>query len=165
MGIESSAALATPVVAFVKPGPRCVKSTPGLPEARAYPSAACAATCSCRVEMNRILLLFPSASSSAITVWPHRPNTTSTPSRSRYSTRRYEAIRVPALEAWSRTGATASVNIHSPDPSPCILPGAAVPAHTQAAHSAILRASEKDRQEVNGADTVKLPFFAAWDAE
>ena len=34
-GIESSAAFATPVVAFVSPGPRCVSSTPGLPEARA----------------------------------------------------------------------------------------------------------------------------------
>ena len=40
-----AAAFATPVHAFVRPGPRCVSSTPGLPDARAYPSAACAATC------------------------------------------------------------------------------------------------------------------------
>src|SRR5262252_6792536 len=35
IGIESSAAFATPVAALVRPGPRCVSSTPGLPVAHA----------------------------------------------------------------------------------------------------------------------------------
>src|SRR6187399_194336 len=38
--------------------------------------------------------LLPSASSSAMTVWPQRPKITSTPRRSRYSVIRYAAIRV-----------------------------------------------------------------------
>jgi hypothetical protein len=35
IGMESSAALATPVAALVRPGPRWVSSTPTLPDARA----------------------------------------------------------------------------------------------------------------------------------
>ena len=46
------------------------------------------------VMMKRMRLL-PSASSNAMMVWPHRPKITSTPSRSRYSVSRYDAIRVP----------------------------------------------------------------------
>ena len=34
-GTESSAAVATPVTAFIMPGPTCTSTTPGLPDARA----------------------------------------------------------------------------------------------------------------------------------
>ena len=54
-GEESMWALAMPVTRFVAPGPEVAKHTPGLPLARAYPSAACAAPCSCLLRMWRIL--------------------------------------------------------------------------------------------------------------
>ena len=47
---------ATPVTAFIMPGPTCSSRTPGLPVARAYPSAACAAVCSCRAMTNLMLV-------------------------------------------------------------------------------------------------------------
>src|SRR4029079_2392026 len=43
------------------------------------------------------MLLRPSASSMPMTVWPVRPKTTSTPSRSRYSASRYAARRVSVV--------------------------------------------------------------------
>src|SRR4029079_7618601 len=43
------------------------------------------------------MLLRPSASSMPMTVWPVRPETTSTPSRSRYSASRYAARRVSVV--------------------------------------------------------------------
>jgi hypothetical protein len=70
--------VATPVTAFIIPGPTCSSSTPGFPDTRAYPSAACAAACSCRAMTNRIVLRL-SASSSAMFVCPQVPNTYSTP--------------------------------------------------------------------------------------
>jgi hypothetical protein len=48
IGIESMKAVAMPVTAFVTPGPLVTSATPGLPVARAYPSAACSAPCSWR---------------------------------------------------------------------------------------------------------------------
>ena len=47
-------ALPTPVAAFVRPGPRCDKTTEVCFLARAYPSAAWAAICSWRVFAARI---------------------------------------------------------------------------------------------------------------
>ena len=47
IGLESICAVATPVVTFVAPGPDVAKHTPTFPDALAYPSAACAAACSC----------------------------------------------------------------------------------------------------------------------
>ena len=78
IGTESIAAVATPVTAFIMPGPTCTSSTPGLPVARAYPSAACAAACSCRA-MTNLIRLRPIASSSAMLVCPQVPKTYSTP--------------------------------------------------------------------------------------
>ena len=40
-------AVAMPVIALVAPGPDVTRTTPGLPVALAYPSAACVAPCSC----------------------------------------------------------------------------------------------------------------------
>jgi hypothetical protein len=77
-GTESMAAVRTPVTALVIPGPTCTSTTPGFPVARAYPSAACAAACSCRATTNRMELR-PIASSSAMFVCPHSPKTYSTP--------------------------------------------------------------------------------------
>lgn len=48
-GTESSMAVAIPVTRFVAPGPEVAMTTPGFPVARAYPSAAWAAPCSCAV--------------------------------------------------------------------------------------------------------------------
>src|SRR6185436_8179306 len=48
--------------------------------------------------MKRMRLL-PIASRNAMFVWPHRPKITSTPSRSRYSVSRYEAMRVSLASA------------------------------------------------------------------
>jgi len=48
IGTESSHAPRTPVSAFVPPGPVVTQTTPGVPPARAYPSAAIAQACSCR---------------------------------------------------------------------------------------------------------------------
>ena len=45
-GIESISASTRPVTALVAPGPEVTRTTPGLPVARAYPSAACTAPCS-----------------------------------------------------------------------------------------------------------------------
>ena len=50
-GTESMKAVASPVRMFVNPGPEVQMHTPGFPEARAYPSAAWAAACSCRMRM------------------------------------------------------------------------------------------------------------------
>ena len=77
-GTESRVAVATPVTAFIMPGPTCSSSTPGCPDIRAYPSAACAAACSCRAMTNWIGLRL-SASSSAMFVCPQVPNTYRTP--------------------------------------------------------------------------------------
>jgi len=51
IGIESMYAVAIPVTRFVAPGPEVAKQTPTLPVALAYPSAACAAPCSCDVSI------------------------------------------------------------------------------------------------------------------
>ena len=40
-----------PVTVFVAPGPEVTTTTPGLPVARAYPSAMCTAPCSCRTSI------------------------------------------------------------------------------------------------------------------
>ena len=45
--MESINAVAIPVIAFVAPGPEVTKTTPGLPVALEYPSAAWVAPCSC----------------------------------------------------------------------------------------------------------------------
>ncbi len=50
-GIESIYAVANPVTAFVKPGPLVTNATPTRPLARAYPSAAWTAACSCLVRI------------------------------------------------------------------------------------------------------------------
>src|SRR6185436_16802741 len=68
----------------------------------------CAATCSWRVFRNLILRLFSSAASTAMLVWPQRPNTCFTPRASRYFTSRLAtvscfgvaALRVRAARAW-----------------------------------------------------------------
>ena len=54
MGIESIIAVAIPVVRFVAPGPDVAIATPTRPLALAYPSAACAAACSWRINTWRI---------------------------------------------------------------------------------------------------------------
>ena len=54
MGEESIIAVAIPVTRFVAPGPEVAIATPTFPEARAYPSAMCAAPCSCRTSTCRI---------------------------------------------------------------------------------------------------------------
>jgi len=54
IGEESIIAVAIPVTRFVAPGPEVAMATPTLPEARAYPSAMCAAPCSCRTSTCRI---------------------------------------------------------------------------------------------------------------
>jgi len=46
IGIESSHAPATPVIALVPPGPVVTQTTPGFLLTRAYPSAAMAQACS-----------------------------------------------------------------------------------------------------------------------
>ena len=51
MGLSARKALATPVMASVVPGPAVTTAQPGRPVTRAYPSAACAATCSWRTSM------------------------------------------------------------------------------------------------------------------
>jgi len=50
-GIESSFAVAIPVMVLVAPGPDVTRQIPTLPEARAYPSAAWVAPCSCLVSI------------------------------------------------------------------------------------------------------------------
>ena len=45
-GTESMWAVAMPVTALVAPGPEVTSTTPGLPVARAYPSAMWVAPCS-----------------------------------------------------------------------------------------------------------------------
>ena len=50
-GTESIFAVAIPVSRFVAPGPDVAKHTPGFPDTFAYPSAACAAACSCLTRM------------------------------------------------------------------------------------------------------------------
>ena len=47
IGMESAYAVAIPVTMLVAPGPEVERQTPVLPVARAYPSAAWAAHCSC----------------------------------------------------------------------------------------------------------------------
>ncbi len=47
-GTESMKAVARPVTRLSAPGPLVANTTPGLPLARAYPSAMWAAPCSCR---------------------------------------------------------------------------------------------------------------------
>gem|GEM_PF-2648803 len=54
IGMESMQAVAMPVTVFVAPGPEVTRATPTLPLARAYPSAACTAPCSCLERMNWI---------------------------------------------------------------------------------------------------------------
>ena len=49
-----SAAVAIPVTRFVAPGPDVASATPTRPDARAYPSAMCAAPCSWRTSTCRI---------------------------------------------------------------------------------------------------------------
>ena len=51
IGIESMYAVPSAVTVFVAPGPDVTITTPGLPVARAYPSAMCPAPCSCRTRM------------------------------------------------------------------------------------------------------------------
>src|SRR4029077_7405415 len=67
--------------------------------------------------------LFPSASSSAMIVCPHKPKITSTPRRSRYSVSRYEAIRVSVAFSVRSAMRVAAVLIR---PSQVVLKGFAV---------------------------------------
>ena len=60
-GDESMWAVASPVTKFVAPGPDVATHTPTRPLARAYPSAACAAACSCRTRIWRSAGWSPSA--------------------------------------------------------------------------------------------------------
>ncbi len=85
-GTESSAAVATPVTAFIIPGPTCSSTTPTSPVARAYPSAAWAAACSWRA-MTKSMRLRPIASSSAMLVCPQVPKMCRTPYDSSWATR------------------------------------------------------------------------------
>src|SRR5262245_35525597 len=62
--------------------------------------------------MKRILLL-PSASRNPITVWPQSPKITSTPSRSRYSVSRYDAMRVSAFGATRLTAVWVAISMRS----------------------------------------------------
>ena len=78
-GTESIFASAMPVTRLVAPGPLVAIATPVFPVARAYPSAANTAPCSCRVRMCRTPLPF-SASYSGMIAPPGYPNTRSTPS-------------------------------------------------------------------------------------
>ena len=53
-GTESILASASPVTRLSAPGPEVAITTPGLPVARAYPSAAKIPPCSCRGKIVRI---------------------------------------------------------------------------------------------------------------
>src|SRR4051795_7435743 len=59
----------------------------------------CAAICSCRVLTN-LTLLPSSAASTAMLVWPHRPNRYSTPRRSRSRTSCLEISSFMAVPGW-----------------------------------------------------------------
>ena len=76
-GVESRNASARPVNAYVNPGPGIVTSTPGRPEARAYPFAMKAAASSCVATTVRIFDV-RKASKSATFCEPGRPKTVST---------------------------------------------------------------------------------------
>ena len=52
MGVPSLRASCIGVTTLVAPGPDVTRTTPGLPDARAYPSAMCPAPCSWRGRMN-----------------------------------------------------------------------------------------------------------------
>ncbi len=52
-GEESWYAVINPVTIFVTPGPAVAVHTPTFPVALAYPSAACAAACSCLISICR----------------------------------------------------------------------------------------------------------------
>ena len=93
--------MATPVTAFIIPGPTCSSSTPGLPDTRAYPSAACAAACSCRA-MTNPMRLRPSASSSAMLVCPQVPNTYRTPYDSSWAASASAAVIMSLHGGWTR---------------------------------------------------------------
>ena len=77
-GDESMYAVAIPVIRFVAPGPEVPIHTPTFPEARAKPSAACAAHCSC---LTSICLRSESYSTSynGSRTPPGYPKTVSTP--------------------------------------------------------------------------------------
>ena len=95
---------------FAAPGPVVVSATPSLPLARAYPSAAYAAACSCRTPTSRIGES-RSASHSARLCTPGSPKHTSTPRSSSRSTISRAPVgmqrgRVPPLRRlviWRRT--------------------------------------------------------------
>ena len=73
-----------PVTVFVAPGPLVTSTAAGLPVARAYPSASCAAFCSCRTSTNFIFRrTLYSASNSGIAEPPGNPNMISIPIFSR----------------------------------------------------------------------------------
>src|SRR5659263_679951 len=86
IGTESMYASARPVTRFVAPGPDVAIHTPTLPVATAYPSAACAAPCSCRTRMWRILESNNGSYAGRI-VPPGMPKMTSTPTASSDATR------------------------------------------------------------------------------
>src|SRR5674476_386161 len=81
IGTESMYASDKPVTRFVAPGPDVAMQTPTLPVATAYPSAACAAPCSCRTRMWRILESNNGSYAGRI-VPPGMPKMTSTPTAS-----------------------------------------------------------------------------------
>jgi len=83
-GMESMYAVAMPVTVLVAPGPEVTRTTPGLPEALAYPSAMCTAPCSWRTS---IWLRGSSKSTSYMgrTAPPGKPKMVSTPSFRRHS--------------------------------------------------------------------------------
>ena len=62
IGMESSQASATPVMALVPPGPLVTLTTAGIPATRAYASAAIAHACSCRQQRRLMRGSEPSAS-------------------------------------------------------------------------------------------------------
>src|SRR3989304_1655797 len=82
IGAESACAVAIPVRRFVAPGPEVAKHTPGFLLTLPYPSAICAADCSCRAKMC-LMLLLKSSSYIGRFAPPGKPKTSFTPSFSK----------------------------------------------------------------------------------
>ena len=82
IGTESMWAVSSPVMVLVAPGPEVTRTTPGLPVARAYPSAMWVAPCSWRVRMNFVFVECHRASKIGMAAPPGWPNMYSTPALS-----------------------------------------------------------------------------------
>ncbi len=111
IGTESMCAVMMPVSVFVAPGPLVTSTTPGLPVARAYPSAMCVAPCSWRTRISLIFVrVVTSASKIGIAAPPESPKMYSTPSFSRH--------RISACPP-----SITSLSMLPPSSPPCIAPG------------------------------------------